>query len=147
MVWLGQGLAVGVGGFDARVDPVAFLDEVGEEAQLPHGASDFTLAASFRQTGLLGGPGDERWGGGFDTGGDVAEEGSLLPARKRGEGRGGLSGQGTGPVGLGGRGREEVRLEGGRRGRIDRTEGGGGGLTACETDERVAEEGRHGERG
>ena len=95
----------------------------------------------------MGGAGDQGGSRRFDAGRDVAEEGGFLLTRERGEGGGSLSGQGAGLVGLGGRGREEIRLEGGRRGRINRTVGGGGGLTACETDERVAEEGRHGERG
>ena len=141
MVRLGQRLAVRICGLDAGIDPIALLDEIGEEAQLAHRAADLTLAAGFGQAGFLGRTGDEGRRGGFDAGGDVAEKGGLLLTGKCGEGRGGLSGQGAGLIGLGGRGREEVRLKGGRRGRVDGSVGGGGGLAARETDERVAEEG------
>ena len=147
MVRLRQRLAVRIRGFDTCVDPIAFLDEVGEEAELAHRATDLSLATGFGQAGFLGGAGDEGGRGGFDAGGDVAEEGGLQLSRKRSEGRGGQGGQGAGLIGLGGRGREEVRLEDGSRCRVDCSVGGGGGLTARETDERVAEEGRHGERG
>ena len=147
MVRLGQRLAIRIRSFNTCIKPIAFFDEVGEETELAHRAADLTLATRLGQAGLLRRTGDEGGRGGFDAGGNVAEEGGLLMAGKSGEHRGGLVGQGAGLIRFGRGGREEVRLEGGRRGRIDRTVGGGGGLTACETDERVAEEGRHGERG
>ena len=146
VVRLGQGLAVRVGGLDAGVDPVAFLDEVGEEPQLAHRAADLTLTACLGEAGLLRRPGDEDGRGGFDAGGDVAEEGGLLLARKAGEHRGGLVGQGAGLIRFGRGGGEEVRLEGGGGRRVDGAVGRGAGLAAGEADEREAEEGRHRER-
>ena len=146
VVGLGQGLAVRIRGLDAGVDPIAFLDEVGEESQLAHRASDLTLAAGFGEAGLLRRAGDEGGRGGFDAARDVAEEGGLFLAGKGGQDRGRLGGEIAGAIGFGGGRGEEVRLERGRRGGVGGSVGGGGGLTAGETDEREAEEGRHGER-
>ena len=146
VVRLGQGLAVRIGGLDAGVDPIAFLDEVGEEAQLAHGAADLALATRLGEAGLLRRAGDEGGRGGFDAGGDVAEEGGLLLAGKSGEHRGGLVGQGAGLIRFGRGGGEEVRLEGGGGGRVHGAVGRDAGLAAGEADEREAEEGRHNER-
>ena len=104
------------------------------------------MAAGFGEAGLLRRAGDERGRGGFDARGDVAEEAGLFLAGEGGEGRGRLGGEIAGALGFGGGRGEEVRLEGGRGGRVDGSVGGGGGLAAGETDEREAEEGRHGER-
>ena len=147
MVRLGQGLAVRIRGLDAGVDPIAFLDEVSEEAQLAHRAADLTLAACLGEAGLLCRTGDEGGRGGFDAGGDVAEEGGLLLAGKSGEHRGGLVGQGAGLIRFGRGGGEEVWLEGSGGRRVDGAVGRGAGLAAGEADERGSEEGRHGERG
>ncbi len=146
VVGLGQGLAVRVRGLDAGVDPIAFLDEVGEEAQLAHRASDLTLAAGFGEAGLLRRAGDEGGRGGFDAARDVAQECGLLLTRKGGQDRGRLGGEITGLVGFGGGRREEIRLQGGRRGGVGGAVRRGAGLAAGETDEREAEEGRHRER-
>ena len=147
VVRLGQGLAVRIRGLDAGVDPIAFLDEVGEEAQLAHGAADLALATGLGEAGLLRRAGDEGGRGGFDAGGDVAEERGLLLAGKSGEHRGGLVGQGAGLIRFGRGGGEEVRLEGSGGRRVDGAVGRGAGLAAGEADERGSEEGRHGERG
>ena len=146
VVRLGQGLAVRIRGLDAGVDPIAFLDEVGEEAQLAHGAADLALATGLGEAGLLRRAGDEGGRGGFDAGGDVAEERGLLLAGKSGEHRGGLVGQDAGLVRFGRGGGEEVRLEGSGGRRVDGAIGRGAGLAAGEADEREAEEGRHKER-
>ena len=47
MVRLGQRLAIRIRSFNACIKPIAFFDEVGEEAQLAHRPADFTLAAGF----------------------------------------------------------------------------------------------------
>ena len=99
------------------------------------------MAAGFREAGLLRRTGDEGGRGGFDPGGDVTEEGGLLLAGEGGQDRGSLGGQGAGLVSFHRGGGEEVRLEGDGSSGVDGAVRGGGGLTACETDERVAEEG------
>ena len=58
-----------------------------------------------------------------------------------------VAGECADEVGFGCGRREEVRLQRGRRGGIGGSVRGGGGLAAGETDEREAEEGRHGEGG
>ena len=146
VVGLGQRLAVRVRGLDAGVDPIAFLDEVGEETQLAHGAADLTLATRLGEAGLLRRAGDEGGRGGFDPGGDVAEEGGLLLAGEGGQDGGGLGGQGAGLVCFGRGGGEEVRLQGDGGGGVDGAVRRGAGLAAGEADEREAEEGRHRER-
>ena len=88
MVRLGQRLAFGIGGFDAGIDPIAFIYKIGEKSELADGTSDFALAASLRQAGLLGGTADKRGGRGFNPGGNFAQElGFCFPTESGKAGR------------------------------------------------------------
>ena len=142
MVGLRERLALGVGGLDARIDPLTFLDEVGEEAELTHGPADLTEATRLGQGGLRLRACGQRRAGGLNAHRDIAQERGLGRAGQGGEDRRRRGGEISGRGDILGRGGVEKLREVVPRRRVERLPAEGAGTTADEAEVGQTEKGR-----